>query len=1073
MDSSNSDTEDFEGFVVSPEEKESYKVWARKRRTSEALDSDSDDDVSGDDDDDDDEEEEENAFGDEGEELEDEESEGFFDPIFDDTNIQDSGDEIPDQCPVCLMSLKEQLLGTPNNCPHVFCFECIQEWAKNATTCPVGRKPFNEILVHATKKGPVLRRIPVEERLAGNDDEEEDDPTYCEVCGECNREDRMLLCDGCDNGYHMECLTPAVEYVPLEEWFCPACASRVNDQEEQQEEEHRVREAPRARATRGRPRGSTARRVSGSDRTVTTRTARTVASARGRGRIGRGRRRRRSSSRGRGRGGRRSSTRGRSSSRKRKFKGRKKSKRKTSKTTKKRRIAEEDEVSPFIYEPQRRGKTVHARLLESLNSTGRSTEPARSATIGRMPFPSRVEPSCSFSLFGNAYALYDFDEREENSQVTTHKEDEKTPRSAASSNPDVLASIFQGLDTLHSSSAQLSRDGKLIVAVGQSCVQGSSSAYSKSTEEQMTSTCEDKVKDVSTLKEDTRVEAEHEHSLASSGSKNQDVGEEPSHHDDNIESISISKPDCRTFYRKVTSERRSQETPPSSTSSNCSILSKNPSSNSTLSGFRIPKRRSSCDKEEKSKTSTTSDIGAVDTKQDVTLGSYFSLSKFRIPKRSKSAPSGDNSNQDSYRVNTNPKNVQHRIGGRLTTSPTGATELKRLPPKIVSQANVVSRDSCSTDVRPLKRENFQQKNPSNFSSSAPETITKNVSIVSKVSSIPHSYIAEARSSIPRVSASTVGATGPCMATSNNVTSRHRTEIFSLAHSVTSSTASLGALDRTISNRNATGVTKRRSNILHCPVTSSNSVTPLSRVTPLTENLKVTGGKEQRRSNIEIIRLLHEKQRCMREQMSDDLKPVESSKSQLLGCSGQADSKSKPREGLSFKPNAIPTCSRGVNLPVAVVKPSLQTSSALETEANFTPSSVSERSPVKSIASRIIDFHSFNTEELKKVRKASNEYSSRDKALVQELDGRQAEASRDRDQQRKLGIARLQRQQQIVDEVKLALKPFFRRGEITKDGYKLIMKKSVEKIKESNSSVDRDRVGRLVKKYIKKIKGVNF
>lgn len=85
-------------------------------------------------------------------------------------------------------------------------------------------------------------------------------------------------------------------------------------------------------------------------------------------------------------------------------------------------------MSPFIYEPQRRGKTVHARLLESLNSTGRSTEPARSATIGRMPFPSRVEPSCSFSLFGNAYALYDFDEGEENSQVTSHKEDEKTPR---------------------------------------------------------------------------------------------------------------------------------------------------------------------------------------------------------------------------------------------------------------------------------------------------------------------------------------------------------------------------------------------------------------------------------------------------------------------------------------------------------------------------------------------------------------------------------------------------------------------------------------------------------------------
>ena len=51
-----------------------------------------------------------------------------------DISLQDSGDEKlssnTDQCPVCLMSLKEQLLGTPNNCPHVFCFECIQEWAK-------------------------------------------------------------------------------------------------------------------------------------------------------------------------------------------------------------------------------------------------------------------------------------------------------------------------------------------------------------------------------------------------------------------------------------------------------------------------------------------------------------------------------------------------------------------------------------------------------------------------------------------------------------------------------------------------------------------------------------------------------------------------------------------------------------------------------------------------------------------------------------------------------------------------------------------------------------------------------
>lgn len=68
--------------------------------------------------------------------------------------------------------------------------------------------------------------------------------------------------------YHMECLTPPVEFVPLDEWFCPACTSREDAEEEQHEDaELHEREAPRARATRGRPRGSTARRVSSSGRT--------------------------------------------------------------------------------------------------------------------------------------------------------------------------------------------------------------------------------------------------------------------------------------------------------------------------------------------------------------------------------------------------------------------------------------------------------------------------------------------------------------------------------------------------------------------------------------------------------------------------------------------------------------------------------------------------------------------------------------------------------------------------------------------------------------------------------------
>ena len=33
----------------------------------------------------------------------------------------------------------------------------------------------------------------------------------------------MLLCDGCDRGFHMGCLKPALKKVPTGNWFCHDC----------------------------------------------------------------------------------------------------------------------------------------------------------------------------------------------------------------------------------------------------------------------------------------------------------------------------------------------------------------------------------------------------------------------------------------------------------------------------------------------------------------------------------------------------------------------------------------------------------------------------------------------------------------------------------------------------------------------------------------------------------------------------------------------------------------------------------------------------------------------------------
>eukprot|EP00976_Prorocentrum_cordatum_P113152 1195657-Prorocentrum_minimum.AAC.2 len=38
----------------------------------------------------------------------------------------------------------------------------------------------------------------------------------------------MLLCDGCDRGFHMYCLPNPVTEIPEDNWYCPACLGEPN-----------------------------------------------------------------------------------------------------------------------------------------------------------------------------------------------------------------------------------------------------------------------------------------------------------------------------------------------------------------------------------------------------------------------------------------------------------------------------------------------------------------------------------------------------------------------------------------------------------------------------------------------------------------------------------------------------------------------------------------------------------------------------------------------------------------------------------------------------------------------------
>ncbi|XP_061103085.1 PHD and RING finger domain-containing protein 1-like isoform X2 [Conger conger] len=138
-----------------------------------------------------------------------------------------SDDDDAEKCPICLHSFQEQPVATPMGCQHHFCLDCILEWSKNVNSCPVDRIAFSGIHVRKCYGGKVQKTIPVQEPVKMVEEEVNVDfeQTSCEVCGRSDREDCLLLCDGCDAGYHIECLTPPLDAVPVEEWFCPECTS--------------------------------------------------------------------------------------------------------------------------------------------------------------------------------------------------------------------------------------------------------------------------------------------------------------------------------------------------------------------------------------------------------------------------------------------------------------------------------------------------------------------------------------------------------------------------------------------------------------------------------------------------------------------------------------------------------------------------------------------------------------------------------------------------------------------------------------------------------------------------------
>ena len=123
---------------------------------------------------------------------------------------------VPMECPICMEPVPRARGARLDTCGHVFHRACISKWLALNNSCPKCRAPVRRFQGRRLKDRNLIRQGEEELVLPYT-------VMTCEVCGSGEAEDRMILCDSCDRGFHTFCLDPPLDAVPSGEWFCPTC----------------------------------------------------------------------------------------------------------------------------------------------------------------------------------------------------------------------------------------------------------------------------------------------------------------------------------------------------------------------------------------------------------------------------------------------------------------------------------------------------------------------------------------------------------------------------------------------------------------------------------------------------------------------------------------------------------------------------------------------------------------------------------------------------------------------------------------------------------------------------------
>lgn len=99
--------------------------------------------------------------------------------------------------------------------------------------CILLAKKYNSKLSLMTESEYQFNHNPYNEEESEDEeyesDEEEEEEDWCQICEIDSDDVSTLLCDGCNKGYHLYCLSPPLTKIPRGSWFCDSCLVGTGD----------------------------------------------------------------------------------------------------------------------------------------------------------------------------------------------------------------------------------------------------------------------------------------------------------------------------------------------------------------------------------------------------------------------------------------------------------------------------------------------------------------------------------------------------------------------------------------------------------------------------------------------------------------------------------------------------------------------------------------------------------------------------------------------------------------------------------------------------------------------------